>query len=161
MLGRVRKTQISGEPMRYSRPLAAGLACLSIGAWAQYVPDAGALMRQTEQMLRQKAQPLSVPKKEPLPPVMVINENTSVIVSRFKFNGNKLLTVDQLQAVVQPFMHRPLDAHELQHLTDAVSEAYRQIGWLVQAYIPRQDLQQGGEMTLQVIESIPPNKPTP
>lgn len=160
MLGRVRKTQISGESMRYSRPLAAGLACLSIGAWAQYVPDAGSLMRQTEQMLRLKTQPLSVPKREPLPPAMVINETTLVTVSRFKFNGNKLLTADQLQAVVLPFVDKALDAHALKHLTDAVSEAYRQTGWLVEAYIPRQDLQ-GGEMILQVIESIPPSKPMP
>ena len=44
-------------------------------------------------------------------------------------------------------------AHELQHLTDAVSEAYRQAGWLVRAYIPRQDLS-GPELTVQVIETI-------
>jgi hemolysin activation/secretion protein len=142
------------------RSLAAALACLSFSAWAQYIPDAGALMRQTEQMLRQKSPVLSVPRLEPLPPAMVINENTDVMVFRFKFNGNQRLSTDQLQDVVAPFAHKSLRAHDLQHLTDAVSEAYRQAGWLVQAYIPRQDFS-GGEMTLQVIESIPPNKPKP
>lgn len=146
--------------MRHPRSFAAALACLSISASAQYVPDAGALMRQTEQMLKQKAQPLSVPRREPLPPAMVINEGTEVTVFRFKFNGNQRLSADQLQSVVTPFAQRPLHALELQHLTDAVSEAYRQTGWLVQAYIPRQDLSTG-ELTVQVIESIPPNKPTP
>jgi hemolysin activation/secretion protein len=43
-------------------------------------------------------------------------------------------------------------------MTDAVSEAYRKIGWVVRAYIPRQDLS-GEEMTLQVIETIPPSSP--
>ena len=146
--------------MRHPRSLAAALACLSISAWAQYVPDAGALMRQTEQMLRQKPPALSVPRLEPLPPAMVINESTVVTVFRFKFNGNQRLSTEQLQAVVAPFAQKALHAHDLRHLTDAVSEAYRQAGWLVQAYIPRQDLG-GGEMAVQVIESIPPNKPTP
>lgn len=145
---------------RHPRSLAAVLACLSISAWGQSIPDAGALMRQTEQMLRQKPPPLSVPRLEPLPPALVINESTDVTVFRFKFNGNQRLSTDQLQAAVAPFAQKALRANDLQHLTDAVSEAYRQAGWLVQAYIPRQDLS-GGEMTLQVIESIPPNKPTP
>ena len=144
---------------RHPRSLAAVLACLSISAWGQSIPDAGALMRQTEQMLRQKPPALSVPRLEPLPPALVINESTVVTVFRFKFNGNQRLSADQLQTAVAPFSHRALRAPDLQHLTDAVSEAYRQAGWLVQAYIPRQDLS-GGEMTLQVIESIPPNQPS-
>jgi hemolysin activation/secretion protein len=88
---------------------------------------------------------------------MAINEATRVTVQRFKFNGNKILSTDQLQAVAAPFANRALNQHDLQQLTYAISEAYRQTGWLVQAYIPRQDLQ-NNEMTLQVIESIPPNK---
>jgi hemolysin activation/secretion protein len=46
----------------------------------------------------------------------------------------------------------------LERLTHALSEAYRHTGWLVQAYIPRQDLTKP-ELTLQLIESIPPSKP--
>lgn len=146
--------------MHHSRSFASALICLSMSASAQYVPDAGALMRQTEQLLRQKSQAFSMPKHDPLPPTMVINESTLVTVSRFKFNGNKLLSAEQLQQVVAPFVQRPLDAQELRRLTDAISEAYRLTGWIVQAYIPMQDLS-GGEMTLQVIESIPPSQPRP
>lgn len=131
---------------------------LSVGAWAQTMPDAGALMRQSEQMFKQSQSQRAQPQRAALPSEMVINETTMITAQRFKFNGNQLLTEGQLKAVAMPFVNRPLKEHDLQQLTHAVSEAYREAGWLVQAYIPRQNLT-GGELTLQVIESIPPSKP--
>ena len=125
---------------------------------AQNVPDAGSLMRQTEQMLRQDQLQRQQLKREVLPPAMVINIDTRATVERFQFNGNKLLKAEQLQAVVAPFRNRPLNQHDLQQLTHTLIEAYRQTGWIVQAYIPSQDLK-NGEMTVQLIETIPPNKP--
>ena len=125
--------------------------------WAQTIPDAGALMRQTEQMMRQSQMQRSSQMREALPPAMVMSESTLLTVQVFKFSGNQLFTAEQLQSVVAGYANRPLNQHDLKHLTDAVSAAYRQAGWLVQAYIPRQDLS-NGEMTVQVIESIPPNK---
>jgi len=131
---------------------------LAAGALAQQpsnVPtyDAGALMRQTEQAMRQNQMMQGLQKREPLPPAAAIQESTVVQVASFKFSGNKRLTTEQLESATASFLNRPLNAHELQHLTDAVSEAYRQAGWLVRAYIPRQDLS-GPELTVQVIETI-------
>lgn len=134
------------------------LASFISTAQAQYVPDAGSLMRQTEQMLRQDQLQRQQLKREVLPPAMVINSDTRVTVERFQFKGNKLLKADQLQAVVAPFSNRPLNQYDLQQLTHAITETYRQTGWIVQAYIPSQDLK-NGEMTVQVVETIPPNKP--
>jgi hemolysin activation/secretion protein len=121
--------------------------------------DAGALIRQTEQNLRQSQLQQAAQKREPLPPAAVLTDSTTVTVERFKFSGNRLLSTDQLTAVAAPFANRTLNQHDLQHLTDAVSEAYRTTGWLVQAYIPRQSLS-GPELTVQVIETIPPSKPS-
>ena len=135
------------------------LVCqLSVGAWAQTMPDAGALMRQSEQMYRQSQMQRTQPQRASLPAEMVLNETTLITAQRVKFNGNQLLTEGQLNAVAAPFVNRPLKELDLQQLTHAVSEAYREAGWLVQAYIPRQSLT-GGELTVQVIESIPPSKP--
>lgn len=145
--------------MRYSRQFLAILATFCTTTWAQHIPDAGALMRQTEQTFRPDLLQRSKVKPASLPPEMVLNESTSVTVQRFVFQGNKLLTSDQLRDVTAPFVNRPLNQHDLQQLTYAVTETYRQIGWLVQAYIPRQDFK-NAEMTLQVIESIPPNRPS-
>jgi hemolysin activation/secretion protein len=134
--------------------------CISLIAFpcvvAQTIPDAGSLMRQNEQMFRQDQMQRNSQRREALPPALVVNDSTSVSVKRFKFNGNKLLSTEQLQQVAAPFANRELTKQDLQHLSDTVSAAYRQIGWIVQAYIPRQDLT-GQELTIQVIESIPPN----
>ena len=145
--------------MRSRSPLAFVISSLwAASALAQPQPnlptyDAGALMRQTEQAMRQNQMMQSLQKREPLPPVATIPESTVVQVASFKFSGNKRLTTEQLESATASFLNRPLNAHELQHLTDAVSEAYRQAGWLVRAYIPRQDLS-GPELTVQVIETI-------
>lgn len=131
---------------------------LSLCAGAQTMPDAGALMRQSEQMFKQSQMQRIQPQRASLPAEMVINETTLITAQRVKFKGNQLLTDGQLQAVTVPFVNRPLKQLDLQQLTHAVSEAYRGAGWLVQAYIPSQSLT-GGELFVQVIESIPPSKP--
>lgn len=131
---------------------------LSLCAGAQTMPDAGALMRQSEQMFKQSQMQRIQPQRASLPAEMVINETTLITAQRVKFKGNQLLTDGQLQAVTVPFVNRPLKQLDLQQLTHAVSEAYRGAGWLVQAYIPGQSLT-GGELFVQVIESIPPSKP--
>ncbi len=121
--------------------------------------DAGALMRQTEQNIRQSQQlQQAAQKRDALPPQAVLPEGTVVIAERFKFMGNQRLSTQQLQAVVVPFANRPLKPVDLQHLTDAISQEYRKAGWLVQAYLPHQNLA-GSELVIQVIERIPPNKP--
>jgi hemolysin activation/secretion protein len=149
--------------MRRSSQIASFVLTLTVAGVAAQTPpaptyDAGALMRQTEQMMRQNQMQQAARKREPLPPAATITQDTVVQVERFKFSGNKLLSTEQLQLVTEPYTKRALNQHELQHLTDAISEAYRHTGWLVQAYIPRQDLT-AGEITLQVMETIPPSKP--
>ncbi len=120
--------------------------------------DAGALMRQTEQNIRQTQLQQAAKQRATLAPAAVLTESTVVTAERFKFNGNQRLSTEQLQAVAVAYANRPLNQQDLQHLTDAVSQEYRKTGWLVQAYIPRQNLA-GPELTVQVVESIPPIKP--
>jgi hemolysin activation/secretion protein len=120
--------------------------------------DAGALMRQTEQNIRQSQLQQATKKRDSLPPQAVLTDATVVTAERFKFMGNQRLSTEQLQTVAVPFANRPLKPLDLQHLTDAISQEYRKTGWLVQAYIPHQNLA-GSELVIQVIERIPPNKP--
>lgn len=144
--------------MRVSPLLLTMLAWTSSHALAQTPPqpptyDAGALMRQTEQLLRPNA--AYSPRREALPPPMDIHERTQIEVKRIKFLGSKHLSTDQLQAIAGPFENRSLGQADLLHLTHAVSEAYRQTGWVVNVYVPRQRLS-GGDLSLQVVESMPP-----
>ena len=121
------------------------------------VMDAGALARQVDQSVMDGLSQRKRLNTSALPPALIMTDATRVSVQRFVFQGNKLLTIEQLQQIAAPFTHRTLTQHDLQQLTQAVSEAYRQIGWLVQAYIPRQSLTED-VLILQVIESFPPNK---
>ena len=123
------------------------------------VYDAGALARQAEQMFKQSQQSDSQKQRASLPPELVLSEATSVTAQRFKFNGNRVVSNDQLQPLTAPFVNRALSSRDLQQLTHAITEAYRQTGWIVHVYIPRQPLT-GVELTVQVIESIPPSKPS-
>ena len=120
--------------------------------------DAGALARQAEQMFKQSQQSGSQAQRASLPPELVLTEGASVTAQRFKFNGNRVVSNDQLQPLTASFVNRALYSRDLQQLTHAITEAYRHTGWIVHAYIPRQPLS-GPELTVQVIESIPPSKP--
>lgn len=130
------------------------MVLLTLQAQAQTVPDAGALMRQTEQTLRFEQMQRNAQRRESFPPAMRLTESTAVTPASIKFSGAKLLSNDQLQAVAQPYVGRELNAHELEHLTEAITQTYRRAGWLVRVYIPQQDLSQS-ELNIQILENMP------
>lgn len=132
------------------------IAFLSSHAFAQTPPDAGALMRQTEQTLQFEQMQRNAQRREALPPAMRLTDSTVVTPKSIKFLGAKLLTHDQLQATAQPFVGRELNAHELERLTEAVVQTYRRAGWLVRVYVPQQDLSQS-ELSIQILETITPS----
>ncbi len=76
----------------------------------------------------------------------------SVTVTRFRIAGNQLLTAEQLAPSTAGFLNRPLTFAQLQEAAAAVAAAYRQSGWIVSVYLPRQEID-GGVVTLQVIEA--------
>ena len=121
---------------------------------AQTIPDAGALMRQNEQMLKFDQMQRNAQRRDAFPPAMALTQTTVVTPKHIKFLGAKLLPDAQLQAVAQPYLDRPLGQHELEHLTTAITDAYRRDGWLVRAYIPAQDLSQT-ELNIQILENMP------
>lgn len=76
----------------------------------------------------------------------------TVTVNAFRLQGNKLLSDAQLAPVLAPFLNRPLNFRDLQSAALAVSMAYRQAGWIVRAYLPRQDID-NGVVVIQVVEA--------
>ena len=136
--------------------LAVAILCFYPAVFAQNVPDAGALMRQTEQMMRQSQMQNQMKQSQPLPPAMDWTDFSAATVQSFKFSGNKIFKTAQLTQITSPFLNRSLTQQDFQRMTNTISEAYRASGWLVQAYVPRQNLL-GGEVLVQVIEAIPPS----
>ena len=145
---------MNGLFMRLTPVTIVVFALVCVPAAAQTIPDAGALMRQNEQMFRQQQLQRNAQRRESFPPAMVLNDSTQVTAQRIKFLGANLLPNEQLQAAVQPFLNRPLNPHELQHLTETVEQTYRRSGWLVRVYIPQQDLSQT-DLNIQILENMP------
>ena len=122
---------------------------------AQTLPDAGALMRQTEQSLRaQRIQP----SRDLLAPPLVLDASAHITVRQFKFVGVSRLKLQALEQATQGFANQALTPSDLDRLCTAVVHAYRDAGWVVQAYVPKQ-LLPTEVLTVQVIETVSPARP--
>jgi len=116
--------------------------------------DAGALLRQTEQDLKapSKASPAR-PTRKATPSPAAKPTDTTVRVSRFQFAGNTLLGQEALSQAVSSFTDRPLALPQLKEAADAITTAYREAGWTVRAFLPKQEIN-GGVVTIQIVETV-------
>ena len=132
--------------------LLCSLVLSAVTAHAQIPPDAGSLQQQIERERPLSLPPLDVPDRVPPPPEMS-PEAISVTVKQFRFAGNTLLSDEQLAPVIAGFLDRPIDFNQLQAATVAVANAYREAGWIVRAYLPRQEIEDG-IVTIQIVEAV-------
>lgn len=147
-----RRGKQAGFPMR--RIAVALLAIASGTAWAQTTPqpDAGSLTQQIEQGKELRLPPVKKPSAVPAPQAPQPG-TLQVTVKRFRFVGNTRLGQDVLEKAVQPWLNRPIGFDELQKAAAAVAAAYRDAGWVVQAYLPKQEID-GGVVTIQIVEAV-------
>lgn len=128
-------------------------------------PDAGALQQQIERDLQRPMPALPAAPTPSAPAPAAAPSGVTVTVSRFVFRGNTRLSDAQLQAVVAPYLNRPLSFNELQNVAAAVAEAYRAQGFVVRVFLPQQELKNGGDVTVQIVEArfgdvrLQPQKP--
>ena len=122
---------------------------------AQAPPDAGSLRQEIEKRIEP-----SEPKKDeasiepsPSPRAASAPSGPTVTVTSFRFAGNTLLGERELTKAVSGFVDRPLDFPELQKAPAAVAEAYRNAGWIVRAYLPLQEIN-NGVVTIEVVEAL-------
>lgn len=132
---------------------AALLSVSTFQASAQTVPDAGSLLRQTERGLNVPSAPAAAPRREAKPSAPPQTGEATVTVVRFQFKGNTRLSEAQLQEAVAPFVGRPLSFLQLQQAADAVASAYREAGWVVRAFLPKQEIE-NGVVILQIMEAV-------
>lgn len=133
-----------------SSALLVGVLLGSPSGFAQTLPDAGSVQQQLEQR-RNPLPAQSQPQFLPPPPMESIGGATVTLTS-FRFVGNTRLTHEQLSAAVADFLARPLDFAGLQNAAIAVANLYREAGWVVRAYLPKQDLTDG-IATIQIVEA--------
>ncbi|MEI7455320.1 MAG: ShlB/FhaC/HecB family hemolysin secretion/activation protein [Nitrosomonadales bacterium] len=77
----------------------------------------------------------------------------TVTVKTFKFSGNTLLSEAALQKIIAPYLNHPLDFTQLQDAVAAVAAAYRDAGWIVRAYLPQQEIEEG-VVSIDIIEAV-------
>lgn len=138
---------------RFSRFGWVGAFVYCASAAAQQLPDAGSLRQQIESSPAPQAAPPTVTRPVlPAAPAAPAGEAT-VVVRVFEFAGNTRYDQTELGAVVAGYRDRPLNFNGLLSAAADVANYYRQRGWIVRAYLPRQDVS-GGRVVIQVVEAV-------
>ena len=140
--------------LRLSLLASASLAlCISCAHAAGPNVDAGALLRQTEQQIKPAKSAKKRAPRKATPSAAVQATDTTVQVKAFAFKGNTLLNSEALQTALVSFTNRALTLAQLKEAADAITNTYREVGWTVRAYVPKQEIS-NGVVTLQIVEAV-------
>jgi len=120
---------------------------------AQTPPDAGALQQQIERERAIQLPKKIAPERPAEPAALKPVDGVAITVKQFRFAGNTLLSAEQLSPVVAEYLNRPLNFNQLQAAAAAVANHFREAGWVVRAYLPAQDIQDG-IVTIQIVEAV-------
>lgn len=126
-------------------------ALVAQAAAAQVAPDSGALLREAEKAVP-KPSP-NMPLRTPSPAPSEEGQGPSVLVTRFEFTGVKLLSSDEVQAVVRAWVGKRATMQSLRNAADAIAVEYGKRGYLARAYLPEQDVA-GGVVRIAVVEGV-------
>lgn len=119
-----------------------GLSLIPALALAQAIPDAGSILRDTQQNLKPPSMPLR-------PPLLLPDEEAPpaagyrLFVRGFRFSGVTLFAESELQALLVDYVGRELGFAELQKAALKISEHYREKGYFARALLPRQTVNDG------------------
>jgi hemolysin activation/secretion protein len=129
--------------------LAAVTICLTHGALAQQVPNAGSILRQLEpeapSLPALKEQSTAKPAAEAAP------SGPSLHISGFRIEGNHLIPTARIQRLLAGYVNRDVSPADLRQATDAIARLYSHEGWLARALVPPQRVT-GGIVLMQVVE---------
>lgn len=153
---RVPSPMTSADRIRYRTYLSTCLALLTSALSHAADPgvDAGSLLQQNERELNlKKTAPPAIQPRGVKPSTQAAPDEPTVVVSSFKFVGNTLLSEDALNNALSEFINRPLTLAQLKEAADAMVTVYRAAGWIVRAYLPRQEIQ-NGIVTIQIVEAL-------
>ncbi|NER97195.1 MAG: ShlB/FhaC/HecB family hemolysin secretion/activation protein [Symploca sp. SIO1B1] len=93
---------------------------------------------------------LEIPPNSPQP---ILEENPGeIIIEQFKVVGSTVFSAEELAAVLEPFTKQAISFTELLQAQEAITELYRDQGYITSgAFIPPQSLQED-TITIQVVE---------
>ena len=120
---------------------------------AQAEPNAGQLLQQIEKERAAQLPDLPLPQIAAEPEELTPSKSINITVKSFQFSGNTLIESDVLATVLTSYLDRPLGFIELQKASQAIAEHYRNEGWVVRAYLPKQDVTEG-IITIHIVEAV-------
>ena len=136
----------------FSAARAAWLLCLAAQTvGAQTVPDAGAVLRESERSLQAPRAAESPSPAAVVRPMEPDEKAARVTVRRVTIDGARLIPEAELQAQVRHLLGRSLTLAELEYAAQGLAEHYRERGWYARVYLPQQDVTDGS-MRIQVLE---------
>jgi len=112
----------------------------------------GALRNEIERSLTTPILPKIEPKSGSDRPAEKKAKGETMVVSKFRFTGNTLLSDSALNRAVAPYIGRPVDFDDLQNAAALAALAYRERGFIATVSIPRQEIDEG-VITLRVAEA--------
>ena len=126
---------------------------LAMPALALAAPDAGSVLQQLEGYPTApalKAPAITTPQG---PTPSAAGRSSPVLrVNAFRIAGVTLLNPQTVQNALAGFTGRDLSLTQLQEAAWAVTQTYRAAGWLVNAFVPQQEIEQG-QVLIQVVEA--------
>jgi hemolysin activation/secretion protein len=108
--------------------------------------DSGLLMRETRKPpeIPKKESEANIENTEKQRPPMQRQSDLQVTVEYFSFSGNTQFNNAELQVLLTKYKGHPVSFDDLQAAADAISEYYRQAGYIVaHAYLPAQSIKHG------------------
>jgi hemolysin activation/secretion protein len=124
-------------------------------SWGQNIPfdrpgDVQPELPEFESPERKKILPdIDVPKG---PDTKGLSGGVQILIKRYMFNGNTILTDEDLKKIAAPYTNKKIYLSELEKLRDKITSAYIKLGYINSgAVIPDQDIK-GGVFNFQIIE---------
>ena len=146
-----RMSQTSFKPSRLPFLVLLAISCSIANAQI----DAGALQQGLEKQLPMPS-PLALPDATAKDPLRTTPQSAPADVTfevkSFVLEGVNLLPEASVQAILKPWVNRPVNFDDLQKACDAVMDFYRKSGYTVQAILPPQKIA-GGVVKILVTEA--------
>ncbi len=118
----------------------------------QKTPDAGQILNEIERDIEVRPIP-QLPKIEDAAPAAQDDQGPKVFIKQFKFQGNKAISEEELQAALTSLTNREISITQLKTSTDLIATYYREKGFLGTATLPDQDITEG-VVVIQITEAI-------
>jgi len=111
------------------------------------------LQRELELQLKKSAPPPLPKVQKPIEQKKPVEGEQTVQIKNFLFSGNKLLTEQELQSVVEKWKNKSLSFDDLQNVIADIQEYYSSKNRIVKALLPEQEIKDG-IISIKIVEGV-------